>query len=94
VPPKGGDGDNWLVVSPRRRKARRQAVRRQEWQRDENRFREGNFADKRQTRARVSHKVFDGSDADYYQDKIVNRYIEDSDRDWDHCEFRGYNGGF
>jgi len=79
VPPNGEDGDDWHVVSPRRRKARRQAMQRQNWRRGEQRFRERLSAARRQSRPRLSRQVFDGSKVDYYQLRKVDWYREELD---------------
>ena len=77
VPPYGEDGDDWHVVSPRRRKARRQAMRRHEWMSGEQRFWERSPTARRQSRPRLSWQVFDGSDVDYYQARKSDRYREE-----------------
>ena len=93
MPPNWGDGDDWLDVSPRRRKARRQADLRQEWQMEDNHFREENFAGNRQNRFGVSREDFGGSNADYYQDRDAEWYYEETDKDWEHRENKRRVGG-
>jgi len=79
VPPNGEDGDDWHVVSPRRRKAWRQAMRRQDWTRGEQQFRERLSAARRQSRPRLSRQVFDVSEVDYYQVRKADWYREELD---------------
>jgi len=71
VPPRGGggDGDDWLGVRPRRRKARRQWDRGQDRQFEDKRLRNWKDAGKRQSRFRDSRDGFYGSDTNYYQDR-------------------------
>jgi len=92
VPPKGGDGDDWLDVRPKRRKARRQWNRGQDWQLEDKRFRNWEDAGKRQSRVRDSRDGFFDSDNDYYQDREADWYYEESEEDWFRHEDRRRKG--
>lgn len=81
MPQIWGEGDDWLVASPRRRKARRQAVRRHDWQREVNRFNKGRASGNRQFRFRGSREDSGGSNADVFLRREAVR--RETDSDWD-----------
>lgn len=88
----GGDGDGWLDVRPRRKKARRQGDRGQNWQLEEKRFRDWDEDGNRQSRFRDSCDWFYRSEMDYYQDRFVDRYYEESEEERFRYEDRRHDG--
>lgn len=88
MPPKGGKGDDWLDVRPRRRKALRQGGRGQDWKLEDKRFSERFGISKRQSGIRDSREGFVESDVDFYQDGYSDRCWEESEIDWRRREDR------
>jgi hypothetical protein len=82
VPPKGGDGEDWLDVRPRRRKARRQGDRGQDWKLEANRFRDWDEEGDRQSRFKDSRLGYYESEAGYHQDRFSDRYGGESEDEW------------
>lgn len=77
MPPKGGDGEMWFDVSPRRGKGLRQGGRGRRWLAEEQRRsdRKGTGDHHWQHDYRGSHRSYHGSDSDYVQDRFA-RYGE------------------
>jgi hypothetical protein len=91
VPQRGGNGDDWIDVSPRRRKARRQGDRGHDKQRENKRHRDWDVGDNRQSRFLDSREVLSDFDDRFYSDWH-------QDRDWDvsavqERRFEEYQGG-